>query len=60
MSDIVPVFKFVSTKWKLVREECLQNWEASQPRSQQMYLWKESLVSDSNDFCGTRVFQDIL
>lgn len=52
-SGVVPVFKFLSTKWKLVREECLKSLEASQQRSQQMYLWKESLVSDSNDFCGT-------
>lgn len=60
MSDVVPVFKFVSTKWKLEREECLKDLEASQHRCQQVYLWKESLVSDSNDVCGTRVFQDIL
>lgn len=60
MSDIVPVFEFLSTKWKLVREECLKNLEASQHRNQQVYLWKEFLVSDSNDFCGTQGFQDIL
>lgn len=32
MSDIVPIFKFLSTKWKVVREECLKNLEASQHR----------------------------